>query len=216
MTDKQLREDILDELVFEPSIVATHIGVVVENGVVTLSGHVSSNAEKLAAEKAVRRIKGVRAIAQEIEVRYAFEKKTADDQIAKRCLDILDWGTLIPQGKIQLTVHDGYVTMAGEVGWWYQRKAAEDSIRKLSGVAGVTNNISIKPHVQPSDVKQKIENALKRSAEVEAQGIKVSVMKGGDITLEGKVHNWRERSAVETAAWSAPGVNLVENHLTIA
>ena len=216
MSDKQLRQDILDELDFEPSVTATHIGVAIENGVVTLSGHVPSYAEKLAAERAVRRIKGVRAIAQEIEVRYAFDKKTADDQIAKRCVDIMDWSVVVPRGDVQLTVQNGWVTMTGEVGWQYQRKAAEDDIRKLSGVAGVINNIAIKPRVQPDDVRQKIENALKRSAEVETQGIRVSVINGGRITLEGKVHDWQERNAVETAAWSAPGVQSVDNRLAIA
>lgn len=215
MSDKQLRQDVIDELEFEPSVNAAHIEVAVDGGVVTLSGHVSSYAEKLAAEAATRRVKGVRAIAQEIEVRYPDERKTADDDIAKRALDIMQWSAVVPREAIQLTVREGWVTLSGQVDWQFQKRAAEDEIRRLSGVSGVVNNIVIKPRVQPADVKRKIEEALRRNADVEAQGIQVSVVDGGKITLQGRVHDWHERMTAENAAWSAPGVSAVDDRLTI-
>ena len=215
MSELQLRQDILDELEFEPSIDAAHIGAGVEKGVVTLTGHVSNYAEKLATVQAVRRVRGICAIADEIEVRFVSDKKTADDEIAKRAVDILAWDTTLPGSSIQITVRNGLVTLAGEVNWYYLRKAAEDNVRKLSGVVGVINNIVIKPWIQAQDVKSKIEDALKRNAEVEAKAIRVTVQDGNRVLLEGKVHNWDERRAVENAAWSAAGVKSVEDRLAI-
>jgi osmotically-inducible protein OsmY len=215
MSDKDLRQFIIDELDFEPSVDAANIGVAVENGVVTLSGHVASYAEKMAAEAAVRRVKGVRAIAEEIEVRYAFDKKTGDDEIAKRALDIIRWSATVPQDRIQLTVQTGWVTLSGQVDWWYQKNAAADAVRKLSGVSGVINNVTIRPRVQPVDVKRKIEDAFKRRAEIDTQGIRVAVTDGGKITLQGSVHDWQERIAAVDAAWSAPGVVSVDDRLSI-
>jgi osmotically-inducible protein OsmY len=215
MSELQLRQDVLDELEFEPSINAAHIGVAAENGVVTLSGHVSTYAEKTTAVAAARRVRGVRAIADEIEVRYPSGKKTADDEIAKRAVDILGWDTMVPSGAIQVTVRDGSLILTGKVDWYYQKKAAEDAVRKLSGVRGVVNNIEIKPHVKAEDVKRKIEDALKRHAEVEAKAIRVTVTANDKVLLEGKVDNWDERFAVENAAWSAPGVRSVEDRLAI-
>jgi osmotically-inducible protein OsmY len=216
MTDIQLRQNIIDELDFEPSVNAVHIGVAIDNGVVTLTGHVTSYAEKLAAEEAVRRVKGVRAIAQEIEVRYPGDKKTADDEIAARALNILRWSAVVPAEKVQVKVQNGWVTLTGEVDWQFQRNSAERELRKLSGVAAITNDITIKSRVQSQDIKRKIEDALKRSAEIEAQRIHVSVLDGGKVSLEGKIHNWQERYIVENAAWSAPGVTWVEDKLAIA
>jgi osmotically-inducible protein OsmY len=212
--DKQLRQNVLDELDFEPSVKAANIGVAVENDVVTLTGHVSSYAERFAAEQAVRRVKGVRGIAQEIEVRFPSDKKTSDDEIAKRVVNILRWSP-VPSEVIKVTVHDGLITLNGEVTWQYQKKAAEDAVRKLSGIMGVFNDIRIRPQVSVPDLKQKIEDALKRSAEIEAKAIRVTVRDGGVILLEGKVHDWQERDAVENVAWSAPGVKAVEDRLTI-
>jgi osmotically-inducible protein OsmY len=182
---------------------------------VTLSGHVSTYAEKTTAVAAARRVRGVRAIADEIEVRYPSGKKTADDEIAKRAVDILGWDTMVPSGAIQVTVRDGSLILTGKVDWYYQKKAAEDAVRKLSGVRGVINNIEIKPHVKAEDVKRKIEDALKRHAEVEAKAIRVTVTANDKVLLEGKVDNWDERFAVENAAWSAPGVRSVEDRLAI-
>ena len=215
MSELQLRQDILDELEFEPRVSAAHIGVAVENQVVTLTGHVSSYDEKLQAVQAVRRVKGVRAIAEELEVRFVNDKKTSDDEIAKRAVDILGWDTLVPGGSIQITIRDGWVTLTGDVDWYYQKTAAGDSVRKLSGVRGVINNIAIKPRVHAHDVKRKIEDALKRNAEVEAKAIRITVQDGNKVLLEGKVRNWNERYAVESAAWSTSGVNAVEDRLAI-
>src|ERR1700693_1327954 len=176
MTDTQLRQDIIDEIEFDPSFNGEHIGVVVEKNVVTLTGHVNSFAEKLAAIAAVRRIKGVHAIAENIEVRYPYQNKTADDQIAKRAIDIISWDVHIPSGAVDVLVQDnGWVTLSGQVDWYYQRRAAEDDVRKLSGGRGVTNKITVKPCVDSADVKLKIESALKRLPGVAAKAIRVSV-----------------------------------------
>lgn len=216
MSDVALRQDVLDELEFQPNIQAAHVGVAVDKAVVTLSGHVGSYAEKLAAVTAAKRVKGVRAVADEIEVRYPDEKKTADDEIAKRIVDILAWDVEVPAGAVQAVVRDGWITLTGTVEWQFQRKAAEDDVRKLSGVRGVSNKIEIKPRVQSADVKRKIEEALKRHAEVEAKGLRVTVEGDGRVVLEGKVDNWEERMAVENAAWSAPGVRSVVDHLSLS
>jgi osmotically-inducible protein OsmY len=215
MDDKQLRQNIIDELEFEPSVDAQDIGVAVSNGVVTLSGHVSSYAEKIAVQHAVQRVKGVRAIAQEIEVRYPGEKKTADDEIAKRALNILKWDAVIPEDAVKVTVQKGWVLLTGEVDWQFQKKAAENAIRKLSGVTGVSNSITIKPRVSASDIKKKIENALARNAHVEARAIRVNVSDGNKVRLEGSVDSWDDRYVVENAAWSVPGVQSVDDRLAI-
>ncbi len=216
MTDKQLKQEILDELDFEPSVDAAAIGVAVENGVVTLSGHVSSYAQKIAAEDAVRRVRGVRAIAQEIQIRFPSDKKTADDEIAKRVADILRWDVMLPYDAVKPMVQNGWVTLKGQVEWRYQTEVAEADVRKLSGVVGVNNQLTLKPHVQVPDVKQKIEDALRRNATTEAKDIRVTVHDGGKVTLEGNVHTWYERQAVKAAAWSAAGVQSVEDRLTLS
>ncbi|HWA88737.1 MAG TPA: BON domain-containing protein [Rhizomicrobium sp.] len=216
MSDLKLRQDVMDELEFEPSVNATHIGVAVDNGVVTLTGHVGTYFERLAAEQAARRVKGVRAIAEEIEVRYPFSNKIADDEIAKRAADMLDMDVAVPKNRIAVTVRDGQITLSGQVDWQYQRRAAEKTVAMLSGVSGVVNHVTIRPSVQPADIKRKIEDALKRHAEVEARGIKVGIADGGKVTLEGTVHDWHEREAAQKAAWSAPGVVLVDDRLVIA
>jgi osmotically-inducible protein OsmY len=214
MTDKTLHQVVLDEFEWDPSFNAAHIGVVVEDGIVTLTGHVESYAEKVAVERAAKRVAGVRGVAQEVEVRYHSDKKTADDQIAKRALDILSWNTTIPKDRIQVSVQKGWVSLSGQVDWWYQRADAENAVRRLSGVTGLTNAISVKPQVQAIDVKSRIEKALKRNAEVEATGIRVSVV-GGKVTLEGKVKAWYERDLAERTAWSAPGVTAVEDRISV-
>jgi osmotically-inducible protein OsmY len=214
MSDKTLRQAVMDELEWDPSFNAQHIGVAVEEGVVTLTGHVGSYVERLAAEKAVKRVKGVRAIAEEIEVRFAGDKKTSDDQIARRALDVIAWDSTIPKDKIQIKVQNGFVTLAGEVDWFYQRDDAEAAVRKLTGVKGLSNEIKVKPQVRGSDIKQRIETALKRNAEVEAEAIKVTVQ-DGRVILDGKVKAWYERELAERTAWSAPGVVSVEDRISI-
>jgi len=215
MDNEELRQKVIEELEFEPSIDASSIGVAVENGVVTLSGHLHSYAAKLAAENAARRVRGVRAIAQEIEVRYPSDKKTADDEIAKRAVAILKWDAMSLPGAVGITVEKGWVTLSGEVGWQYQRTAAEQVVRRLSGVTGVNNNITLKSPVYVTDIKQKIESALSRHAMVEAQAIRVTVHDGNKVSLEGEVESWDERNAIENAAWSVPGVQSVEDRLTV-
>jgi osmotically-inducible protein OsmY len=215
MNDLTLRENVISELEFEPSVNAAHIGVAVEKGVVTLTGHVGSFAEKLAAERVVQRIKGVRAIAQEIDVRLPSDKKTDDDEIALRALNVIGWDTTVPDGKLKVLVQRGWITLSGEVDWQFQRQAAEDAVRRLSGVVGVYNWIAVKPRVAATDVKERIENALKRNAELWAKQIRVDVS-GSRVRLEGKVGAWRERNLAEQAAWAVPGVTSVEDHLAVS
>ena len=212
MTDKDLRRDVLDELDFDPSLDAAEIGVAVSDGVVTLTGHVGSYAEKVEAENAVRRVKGVRAIAQEIQVRYAEAKKIEDDQIAARALAIIDWSVHLPKQAIQVKVAKGWITLTGAVPWQYQAMGAEAAVRKLSGVVGVSNLIQVKPEVRPALVKDKILEAFKRGAMFEADGSKVRV-EGDKVTLEGAVTAWADREAAERAAWSVPGVRAVEDRI---
>lgn len=216
MNDKELRQNVIDELEFEPSIDSADIGVAAESGVVTLSGHVPSFAQKLAVERAVWRVKGVKAVAQEIEVRLPSDKQVADDQIAQRALNILAWSTMVPHDAVQVKVTDGWVTLRGKVNWYYQRNAAESEVRKLSGVKGVINDIALAPAVQPGDVRQRILDALKRHAEVESSRIRIEVREGGTVCLEGEVDNWDERQAVGRAAWSAAGVHSVDNRIRIS
>jgi osmotically-inducible protein OsmY len=215
MGDKTLRQEVIDELDFDPSVASAHIGVAVEEGVVTLTGHVSSYAEKIAAERAVQRVKGVRAIAEEIEIRYPNDRKTADDQIAKRALDILAWDTTIPKDRIRVKVQDGWVTLSGDVDWNYQSTDAVRAVRRLSGVVGISNAITVKPRVAADDVKGRIEKALKRSAELDANSIRVRA-EGGKVVLEGKVKAWYERDLAEKTAWAAPGVTAVEDRIQIS
>jgi osmotically-inducible protein OsmY len=215
MSDSSLRQDVIDELDFEPSIDAADIGVAVEHSVVTLTGHVPTYAQKVAVEDVVRRVNGVKGIAQMIEVRPFGTHRTADDEIAKRALNSIDWNTSIPDNSLQVKVQGGWVTLTGKVEWQYQRTAAADAVRGLAGVVGVTNRIEIVPRASVSDVKKRIEDALKRSAEIEAQAIRVNVLDGGKVTLDGRVHTWSERSAAERAAWSAQGVNTVDDRITL-
>jgi osmotically-inducible protein OsmY len=215
MDDKTLRQFIIDELDFGPSIEAANIGVTVERGVATLTGHVGSYAEKVAVEKAVQRVKGVRAIAEEIEVRYPSDRKTSDDQIAERAVNIIAWNAMVPDGVIKVKVQKGWVTLEGTVDWQFQSRAAVSAVRKLTGVVGVGNLIRLTPRVQSNDVKANILAALKRGAELEADAIRVDVQ-GDKVVLEGKVKAWYERGVAERAAWSAPGVTSVEDNLRVA
>ena len=216
MNANQLKQNVIDELEFEPSIEVAHIGVAVEESVVTLTGHVATYAEKTALEEAVRRVRGVKGIAQEVVVRPAGTNLTADDEIAKQALHMLNWHVLVPSDAVQVKVEHGRLTLSGNVEWHYQRNAAADAVKNLFGVSGVTNSIRVvPPKSAASDVKMMIESALKRTAEVEANAIQVTVA-DGTVTLEGKVKDWAERMAVERAAWSAPGVYDVEDLMTIA
>jgi len=215
MSETFLRQTITEELEYEPSLDATHVGVAVDQGVVTLTGHVGSVPQKQAAINAVRRVRGVRAIADEIEVRYPFEEKIDDDEIAKRAVDVLGWNSVVPERAIQVLVRNGWVTLTGNVDWHFQKHSAEDAIQKLSGVRGIVNNVTIKPPVQATDVRKKIEDALRRRVGSEVEGIRVTVEEGGEVTLDGVVDDWNEHQVIETAAWSAPGVIAVHNRLSV-
>lgn len=215
MRDQELRSRVIAELEYDPSIDAANIGVAVKEGVVTLTGHVANYSEKVAAERAVRRVKGVRAIAEEIEIRLPSEKKTSDDEIARRVANILRWDSQVPKDAIEITVQDGWVTLSGMVDWQFQRTAAENDVYKLSGVAGVNIHIKVQPRVEVADLQNRIEAALKRNAEIEAEGIGVNV-KNGAVTLTGFVHDLAEHEAIKNAVWSAPGVRSVDDKLRVA
>lgn len=215
MSESQLHQNILDEFEFDPSFNSGHIGVTVENNVVILTGHVISYAEKVAAIAATRRVKGVHAILDNIDVRYPFNK-TADDKIAQRACDILDWNIMVPANSVEVHVENGWLTLSGIVDWHYERAAAEEDVRKLAGVVGVTNNIAINnPLADDSCIRAKIESALERHAEIGSKAIRVTVVNGNVVVLEGRVDTWDERRAVQNAAWSTPGVTCVDDRLMI-
>ena len=212
--DVGLKNAVEAELAWVPSVDAAHIGVTAENGIVTLSGHVPTYAQKLAVEKAVKRIKGVRGLAEELEVRLLASFGNDDDEVAKRVANILDWGVSVPKDSVKVQVTAGVVTLSGEVDWQFQRIGAEQGVRLLNGVRGLSNQITVKPHVEAQDVKRRIESALERQADVVASNIRVTV-DGATVRLDGKVKAWAERNAIERAAWAAPGVRAVDNHVTI-
>ena len=213
MSDLVIREDVIDELDFDPTIEAGGIGVAVKNGVVTLTGHVPTYMQKLMAQQAAERVKGVRGVAVEIEVRLASGEKRADDEIAARALNIIAW-MANAQDAIKVVVANGWVKLSGTVEWNYQKQEAERAVRRLSGVLGVTNNITVRPRVTSQDIKQLIAKALSRNAELESAGIKVDVT-DTTVTLKGSVKAWRDRRVAEDAAWAAPGVTQVRDELTL-
>jgi osmotically-inducible protein OsmY len=215
-TDKQVQLDVIAELGWEPSVNAAHIGVEVSNGVVTLAGHVSSYTEKFNAERATQRVAGVKALAVEMDVKFAgATAKRTDADIAQSVESVLQWATYFPSDSIKVKVEGGWITLSGDVEWDYQRQTAFDSVRHLAGVTGVSNLIAIKPSVSSTLVKSDIEAALKRRARTDAQKISVEV-RGSDVTLTGAVHSWSERELARNSAWSSPGVSNVVDNMTVS
>lgn len=213
--DFDLRKDILEELEWDPSIDARTIGVAIEDGIVSLTGHVPSYADKVNAEKIVKRVHGVFGVANDIEVALPLNAERNDIDIARSTLNALDWNVAVPKDRVKVSVTKGWVTLDGDVEWYFQKRAAEDAVRNLAGVRGVTNKVTVKTRMaRAQDVKQKIEAALKRNAELDAKKITVDTAEG-KVTLSGSVRSWIEREDAVNAAWSAPGVTTVIDHIRI-
>jgi osmotically-inducible protein OsmY len=214
MTDRQLQEDVQQALDWEPSVNATQVGVTVDKGVVTLRGDIASYAEKLAAERVTLGVYGVKAVANDLTVRLSVERQRTDGEVAKAIVAALRWSASVPHDKIAVAVTNGWVKLSGKVDWDYQRAAAARIIRDITGVVGITNGITVEPHVSVTDVQAKIEAALKRNAEVDARRINVTAS-DGKVTLSGNVHSWFERDQARRAAWAAPGVKEVDDRIMI-
>ena len=213
-TDARIREDVLDELAWESSIDETEIGVAVENGVVTLSGTVNNYSKKTAAERAAKRVNGVKAVAEDIIVKFGDSYKKTDKEIAKAVVNAFESNVSVPSDKIMAKVEDGWVYLTGEVKWDFQRKAAKRAIENLLGVKYVANNITLKQEVKVGDIKNKITKAFERAADIEAKNIRVEV-DGHTVTLKGKVHSLAEKEEARKAAYQAPGVYNVKNELQV-
>jgi len=213
--DSDLQTAVLAELKWEPSIVAAHIGVTARDGVVTLSGHVNSFVQKRAADDAARRVKGVRAVAEELEVKLAFDHQRGDDDIAAAALNRLAWDASVPRDAIHLEVEKGWVTMTGNVNWHFQKDAAERAIRPLVGVVGISDQVVIKPQLDATDISDNIMHALHRSWFFDPATIRVSAQ-GGNVRLTGTVTSWHDRRVAAETAWAAPGATNVENDITVA
>jgi len=213
-SDSQLKQDVSTELDWDPSINASQVGVAVKDGVVTLSGHLDTYAEKHAVERAAQRVHGVKAIAVELDVKLAPSHQRSDSEIAAAAESALKWHSLVPAERLQVKVEKGWVMLNGEVDWEYQRRSAEKAIRPLTGVIGLSNAVTLRPSTSPANVANRIRDALTRHAEHEAKHIEV-IVNGSVVTLRGKVDSWPERTAAYGAAWSAPGVMSVVNELTV-
>lgn len=213
-TDLQVKQDVIAELGWEPSVNAAQIGVEVKGGIVTLVGHVDSYSEKWHAERATQRVSGVKGLAVELDVKLPGSSQRTDADIARAADEVLRWSTYLPPGAVRVKVEKGWITLSGEVDWDYQRRDAAQAVGNLLGVTGVSEAITIKPRVATDTVKSNIEAALKRRAQSDAKRISVDV-KDGDVTLTGIVNSWSERDAAASSAWGTPGVRRVVDNLTI-
>ncbi len=212
--DGQLQRDVMDELRWDASVGSSEIGVAAKEGVVTLTGEVDTYAKKFGAVRAAERVAGVRAIAEEIKVVLPGTLKRSDTDIAHAILNAFEWDVQIPQERVRARVEDGWVWLEGEIDWQFQSRAAERAVRNLTGVRGVSNQLHVKTHLSVPDVKQRIESAFKRHAELDSKKINVDATDGG-VTLRGSVRSWAERRDAEDAAWSAPGVTRVKDELLV-
>jgi osmotically-inducible protein OsmY len=213
-SDSELKQDVIDELMWEPDINATEIGVAVNDGVVTLSGYVDTYHEKLAAERAAQGVFGVKAVVQEIKVRLPGSLQRSDEDIARAAANALEWTASVPLDRIKVKVQNGWITLSGQVDWRYQRDAAEDAVCNLMGVVGVSNQITVKPSPKLTEIKTKIESAFQRNALLDARRIDVQV-RGDRVILEGSVRSYAEKKEAEQAACSAPGICEVENRIAV-
>ena len=215
LDDSEIRSRVLAELDWDPSIDASDVGVAVKDGVVTLTGTIPSYWQEKEVERVVKRIAGVRAVAEELAIKLPGTSERSDADIAQSVLSGLRFNVAVPTNRIQVTVEKGWVTLEGQVEWQYQKAAAESGINYLMGVRGVTNNIEIKPKVSSADVKAKIEAAFERLGQLDANEITIE-SRDGKVILRGSVRSWDEREQAEQAAWAAPGVTMVENHVFVA
>jgi osmotically-inducible protein OsmY len=214
MTDRDLQQHVQSALDWEPSVESSDVGVIVDNGIVTLRGDVQSFAEKVAAERVALRLYGVRAVANDLNVRIPSAAERTDSDIAQAALNALRWHTSVPEKNVTVVVRSGWITLNGKVDWQFQKDAAGRAVRDLTGVHGVTNTIAIQPLLKAGDVQAKIEAAFRRSAEIDARRVNVAVQ-DSKITLSGNVRSWAERQEAEKAAWAAPGVVAVDDRLTV-
>ena len=214
-TDAELKQDVLAELKWEPSVNAARIGVTVSDGVVTLTGHVVSYGEKWHAERAAQRVRGVKGLAIEMDVTVPGSAERSDTDIASSAAQALQWVSIIPKDAIKIQVEQGWITLSGEVDWHYERHTAASTLRYLAGVKGITDDVTLKSRASVTGVKADIEAALKRYSDTDRQDISVDVQ-GGNVTLTGTVRSWWARELARESAWSAPGVRHVVDHLNVS